>query len=1245
MKFFATFRQALVLNFIAVALLPILLLGYFGFQYFTNKHFETVSSILDTHAVNVSKEATEFMHDTSSVLYMLAGMIEDDILHGKEIINRHLQVALEHSGSFESIFVLNKNHKVIHLAFATANANNLDDYLGLDMSSHDIFANNPVLTGSTWSDTFLSAMNAEPSVTLGIPLKNGTLLGTVSLERLTAALRSSLGIASRGFNFSLLDHDGVAIADSRPEVTAQRLNMRLHPEVANALDNKVEVSSKYHEDRSLLESVRLVPETGWVAYVSLPTAEIRKEVRPLQFLLLAVLSLTFFLGAILSYWLSRHTLKPVVGFADAAANVARGNYEQTLPAARYEELENLSKSFGEMIRAIEDRENSLKSSQDRFRGLVNSIDGIVWELNIKESRFTFVSEHSENILGYPAHLWLEEKKFWENHIHEDDRDRVISFCEIETEAKRDYDLEYRMIAADGRVVWLKDVVSVVVEGGQAVRLSGVMLDITTRKEAERVTLETAERMTLLIERMPFGFILYDAEHKVKLWNPAAEKIFGYQQDEIMGCDTYDFIIPDDVIKDVRRVHKKLDAGDLFAHSINENSTKDGRRITCEWHNTPLMNVDGSSAGIISMVDDITVRIQAENALKESEARLRTVFETNPDAVLISRASDGKIISVNDYCSKLSGYSRDEMLGKTTLELGLWVNNDQRNYYLDTIREQGMIENFEIPLRIKGGRERIGLASARTLVLNDELCLLNVIRDITEMKDAERRMIRSESRFRSLVSVMGEGILILAFDGEIVQCNQAAERILKHTADEMIGKLHNELDHDAIREDGTPFSAEDHPAAYTLRTGKPVTNQVMGLPQEKGSHIWVQVNAHALGLGKEGQPLAVVASFADVTELIQVENELRENEKRLQALSLQFQGVLEAFPDRILILDKNMKVIWLNWPEESIPPDIDLESQEVKCYQLPGVNCGPTANQGSPLCDNCPVKKTFNTGRSEIVQKELKDGRTLSLRTFPVCDELGEVINVIEVAQDITDSLKEQNQAMRNAQLASLGELAAGVAHEINNPINGVINYAQLILNKALADSREKELSERIIRESERIATIVRELLYFSREESLEIAHVSVDDVLQEVLSLTQHQMNKEAVHLEIDIPASLPLIESRSHQIQRLFLNLIGNARYALREKFPKPDANKILRISAEQIVIDDKPFVQVVFRDHGTGIPASLLDKVMNPFVTTKPSAEGTGLGLSISHEIVQKHGGTINIFSAEGEYTEVVVELPALK
>jgi len=237
----------------------------------------------------------------------------------------------------------------------------------------------------------------------------------------------------------------------------------------------------------------------------------------------------------------------------------------------------------------------------------------------------------------------------------------------------------------------------------------------------------------------------------------------------------------------------------------------------------------------------------------------------------------------------------------------------------------------------------------------------------------------------------------------------------------------------------------------------------------------------------------------------------------------------------------------------------------------------------------------------------------------------------------------QAETVRAAHLASIGELAAGVAHEINNPINGIINYARILSNKSAAGSAENDVAERIAKEGRRIAGIVKSLLSFARDRKEGKKPVRLESILRESLTLTESQMRKEGVQLRIDLPPGLPDITANQQQIQQVFMNIINNAQYALKKKYPGEHEDKALHIFCEEVATDKVPFVRVTFHDLGTGIAPDALDKIMNPFFSTKPRGEGTGLGLSISHGIVVDHGGRLVVRSVQGEHTEVQVDLPA--
>ena len=250
--------------------------------------------------------------------------------------------------------------------------------------------------------------------------------------------------------------------------------------------------------------------------------------------------------------------------------------------------------------------------------------------------------------------------------------------------------------------------------------------------------------------------------------------------------------------------------------------------------------------------------------------------------------------------------------------------------------------------------------------------------------------------------------------------------------------------------------------------------------------------------------------------------------------------------------------------------------------------------------------------------------------------------IVCVAQDIT----MQTETMRAGHLASIGELAAGVAHEINNPINSIINFAQILNDDVQrGEMPTEEIPGLIIKEGDRVATIVKSLLSFAREDEKKTkTALNVQEVLEEVLALTKAQIRKDSISLMMDFPTKLPKILGNFQQIEQVFLNIINNARYALNQRYPQTHPQKKLIIHGSEEIIDEQPYIEMTFIDYGPGIPAAVLDKIYNPFFSTKPSGKGTGLGLAISHGIITDHGGKLQFESTEDEYTKVLILFPAL-
>jgi PAS domain S-box-containing protein len=236
----------------------------------------------------------------------------------------------------------------------------------------------------------------------------------------------------------------------------------------------------------------------------------------------------------------------------------------------------------------------------------------------------------------------------------------------------------------------------------------------------------------------------------------------------------------------------------------------------------------------------------------------------------------------------------------------------------------------------------------------------------------------------------------------------------------------------------------------------------------------------------------------------------------------------------------------------------------------------------------------------------------------------------------------RQQLYQTAKLASLGELSAGVAHEINNPLNGVINFAQLLKDEGSARTDfERGMLDGIIEEGERIASIVRGLLMFARHDEQQVGRVSFGEAVTSSLSLFGRQFEKDGIRVEQDLPEDLPLLRADRSRLRQVVLNLVSNAHHSLKSG-GGDSAGKLFRISAQRVERGEREFVRAEFYDNGVGIRREDLERVFDPFFTTRRDSGGTGLGLSISFGIVHDYGGTIRAESEPGEFARFIIELP---
>ncbi len=285
---------------------------------------------------------------------------------------------------------------------------------------------------------------------------------------------------------------------------------------------------------------------------------------------------------------------------------------------------------------------------------------------------------------------------------------------------------------------------------------------------------------------------------------------------------------------------------------------------------------------------------------------------------------------------------------------------------------------------------------------------------------------------------------------------------------------------------------------------------------------------------------------------------------------------------------------------------------------------------------------------EEVFKRL-DGSNVYVEVSAVSIQYQQMPGMLVFVRDITERKRIENlrmemeaQQRQQQKLEAIGTLAGGVAHEINNPIHGIMNYAELILDEAGLSGSGTAYAQEIIHETERISVIVKNLLQFSRHEKQTHSYASVYDIIGQTVSLINTVIKKDQITLDIQLDEGLPEIKCRSQQIQQVLMNLLTNARDALNEKYPEYDENKTIRVGCRLFERDDRRWVRIAVEDRGNGITDEVRERMFDPFFSTKPRETGTGLGLSISHGIVKDHHGKIEVETEPGEYTRFMLELP---
>ena len=487
-------------------------------------------------------------------------------------------------------------------------------------------------------------------------------------------------------------------------------------------------------------------------------------------------------------------------------------------------------------------------------------------------------------------------------------------------------------------------------------------------------------------------------------------------------------------------------------------------------------------------------------------------------------------------------------------------------------------------------------------------------------------VEQDKKFQTILETIGEGVIAFEASGAIVQFNQAALKILELTKDEMQQKSSKDPLWKFIKENGDEYRMDEYPLSITLRTGKPVRNAVVKYKSSNENYKWLSVNSFPV-LEESVVKLAII-TFSDITELVASKEE---NRFILDTVGI---GVWKFNPNTLdLVWDQSMYDLFGTSPEKfsghyqawesSLEPD--ARAQAIKALDL--ALKGEKEFNHTFAINYKNIEKRHIGGRAQVIRN--KDG-TPSMMYGVNWDRTKEV----ELDRNLDEERKRSNH---NAKLAAIGQLAAGVGHEINNPL-AIISGQIFIVEQTLkaSESVQVEVNERLKNMKiaiTRISNIVKTLRNFARSDDGIKTEFAPYDLAKEAVNMLKDLYLKEEVNVTLTGDKNTCLISGDKGRIQQVLVNLISNAKDATIGL-----ANRKIEVAISY----EKEHVKFAIKDNGCGIPDELKQKIFTPFFTTKEINKGTGIGLSLVSNIVQEHGGRIELDSSVGSGSTFTVLLP---
>jgi PAS domain S-box-containing protein len=742
-----------------------------------------------------------------------------------------------------------------------------------------------------------------------------------------------------------------------------------------------------------------------------------------------------------------------------------------------------------------------------------------------------------------------------------------------------------------------------------------------RKEARQNFQEVTKRLEKIVEMGDDGIIVFDEDYKVEFANIIASELTGYPKERLLGMD-FRRLLSEGDIGYLDQMHSEVGADESKRVCTEmEVLTENGLKRDAEVCIT-IAEMEKGRVKTYAYLRDITERKRMEREIREATKRFEKIAEMGDDGIIVFD-EDSRIEFANQMASEIMGFPKDQILGREFFSL---IGKRDEEFLEEMVmRGEGMGEKVCTEMSIQTPQNQVKEAEvciAPTQSEDGRIKTYAYIRDITERKKFEKELKESEEKFRNLFERVRHGLFLSTKEGRFLDCNQAMWGLLGYQSKEEFLKIDITKDLYVNPEDRKTFRelvekqgfVKDFEVEWKKKNGERITvlNTAVVKKDEKGTVV-----------GYEGIKI-------DITDRKRMERELKEANNFLMNL-------IESSVDGIIVTNMKGDILLFNKGAEKL---LGYKSEEVvgkmhirNIYQ-PGV--------AKEVMDKLRSPDFGGIGKltSMPIFHRRKDGELIEgdLSASLIYDEKGNEIASVGIFKDLRERLKMERELreiqqalLQSEKLAAMGRLTSQIAHELNNPIYGIMNTLELLKTEIPPESKRRRILDLSLSEIQRLSEMLRNMLSFSKPEEEKRRPIKIDELIEGILLVMEKQMKESNIQVEISFNPDIPEIMASTNQMRQVMLNILKNAKEAM----PK-GGTLTVRTSRE----DNRVLIHI--QDTGMGVPEEIRDKIFDAFFTTKQKVKGVGLGLSVCYGIIKDHGGDIKVESEEGKGTTFIISLP---